>query len=53
MSEAGWSPAGVDGTHQYATAALSVFWPEEEFHILVARWPHVAAHVGFTHTLAK
>jgi hypothetical protein len=41
-------PAGVDGTHQYATAALSVFWPEEEFRILVARWPHVAAHIGGT-----
>lgn len=48
MSEPGWSPAGVDGTHQYATAALSVFWPEEQFHILVARWPHLAAHVGAT-----
>ena len=48
MSEAGWSPVGVDGTHRYATAALSVFWPEEEFRVLVARWPHVAAHVGAT-----
>ena len=48
MREAGWSPAGVDGTYQYATAALSVFWPEEEFRILVSRWPHVAAHVGAT-----
>ncbi|GAA2559876.1 YecA family protein [Pseudonocardia hydrocarbonoxydans] len=45
MSEAGWSPAG---TYQYATAALSVFWPEEQFHILVTRWPHLAAHVGAT-----
>ena len=42
MSEAGWSPVGVDGTHQYATVA-SVFWPEEEFRILVARWPYVGA----------
>jgi uncharacterized protein YecA (UPF0149 family) len=48
MSEAGWSPAGVDGTPPYATAALSVFWPEEEFRILVARWPHLAGHVGAT-----
>lgn len=48
MSEAGWSPAGSDGTYQYATAALSVFWPEEEFRILVARWPHLAAQVGAT-----
>jgi uncharacterized protein YecA (UPF0149 family) len=48
MSEAGWSPAGSDGTYQYATAALSVFWPEEQFRILVARWPHLAARVGAT-----
>ena len=43
MSDPGWSPAGVDATHRYATAALSVFWPEEEFRIRV-----VAAHVGAT-----
>jgi uncharacterized protein YecA (UPF0149 family) len=48
MSEAGWSPAGSDGTYQYATAALSVFWPEEEFRTLVTRWPHLAAQVGAT-----
>ncbi|MDN5749206.1 MAG: SEC-C domain-containing protein [Pseudonocardia sp.] len=48
MSEAGWSPAGADGTYRYATAALSVFWPEEQFRHLVARWPHLAAHVGAT-----
>jgi uncharacterized protein YecA (UPF0149 family) len=48
MSEAGWSTAGADGTRRYATAALSVFWPEEQFRILVARWPHLADHVGAT-----
>lgn len=48
MNDAGWSPAGNDGTYHYATAALSVFWPEEQFRSLVARWPDVAAHVGAT-----
>lgn len=48
MSGAGWSDVGVDRTYRYGAAALSVFWPEDEFHILIARWPHLAANVGAT-----
>jgi hypothetical protein len=48
MNDADWSPVGSDGTYRYATASLSVFWPEEEFRVLIARWPHLAAHVGAT-----
>jgi uncharacterized protein YecA (UPF0149 family) len=48
MGDAGWSPAGVDRTHRYSTAALSVYWPEEEFRMLIARWPLLTAQVGAT-----
>lgn len=48
MSDAGWSNLGVNGTHRYETAALSVYWPEEEFGILIARWPILTAYVGTT-----
>ncbi len=41
-----WSPAGTVGRYAYATAALSVFWPESQFHALIARWPHLAREVG-------
>jgi hypothetical protein len=47
-NDANWAPAGSDGTYQYSTAALSVFWPEAEYAKLAARWPHLTAHVGAT-----
>jgi uncharacterized protein YecA (UPF0149 family) len=48
MKDDGWSPAGFDGTYQYSATALSVYWPEDEFRALIARWPHLSAHVGAT-----
>jgi uncharacterized protein YecA (UPF0149 family) len=48
MSDAGWSPLGNDGAHRYESAALSVYWPEAEFGILIARWPVLTAEVGAT-----
>jgi len=37
MSDGGWSTLGGIGTHRYEAAALAVYWPEEEFHALIAR----------------
>lgn len=48
MSDAGWKSLAADGAYRYATAALSVYWPEEEFRVLIARWPVLAAQVGAT-----
>jgi uncharacterized protein YecA (UPF0149 family) len=33
MNDAGWSTLGVNGTHRYEAAAISVYWPEEQFRI--------------------
>ena len=41
------APAG-DIARVYGTMGLSVFWPRAEYHALIARWPHLAAHVGET-----
>ena len=38
----------VDRDHVYTCSALSVFWPESEFHTLIARWPQLADHLGAT-----
>jgi hypothetical protein len=38
----------VDRDHVYTCSALSVFWPESEFHALIARWPQLADHLGAT-----
>lgn len=48
MSDAAWTPAGSDGSHQYSAAALSVFWPESEYRAVIARWPGLSAHLGST-----
>jgi hypothetical protein len=48
MSDGVWSPAGTDGTYQYSATTLSVYWPQDEFRVLITQWPHVAAHVGTT-----
>ena len=48
MSDAGWSLLGNDDAHRYESAALSVYWPEAEFGVLIARWPALAAQVGAT-----
>jgi antitoxin YefM len=48
MSDASWSTLGGNGTHRYEAAALSVYWPEEQFRILIARWPVLAAQLGAT-----
>lgn len=42
MSDPGWSTLGVNGTHRYEAAALSVYWPEEQFRNLITRWPVLA-----------
>ena len=41
-------PGQVDRDYVYTYSALSVFWPEAEFHALIARWPHLADHLGAT-----
>ena len=48
MSSTGWTPVGSDGTYDYSATALSVFWPEPEYLKLIARWPHLSAHLGTT-----
>ncbi len=48
MSDSGWSVVGSDDSHRYSTTTLSVFWPESEYHALIARWPHLADHLGAT-----
>jgi uncharacterized protein YecA (UPF0149 family) len=48
MGSAGWTAAGSDGSYEYSTAALLVFWPETEHTELVARWPQFAGEVGAT-----
>lgn len=48
MGGAGWASAGFDGSHQYSTATLSVFWRQAEHARLLARWPQLADHVGAT-----
>lgn len=45
MNAQAWSPAGSDDQYNYATAVVSVFWPESHYHALVTRWPHLAAQV--------
>jgi SEC-C motif len=34
--------------YSYTYGALSVFWPEPEFHALIARWPRLADYLGET-----
>jgi hypothetical protein len=46
MSELG--RVRVDSDHVHTYSALSVFWPESEFHALIARWPQLADHLGAT-----
>ena len=36
----------LDPDYVYTYSALSVFWPESEFHALIARWPQLADHLG-------
>lgn len=48
MSSEGWAPAGFDGTYEYSTATLFVFWPQAEHAELLSRWPQLADHVGAT-----
>lgn len=48
MTLARFTPAGGDGTYRYETAALAVFWPENEHRKLLERWPHLATEVGAT-----
>ena len=42
------NPNQVDQDYAYTYSALSVFWPESEFHALIARWPQLADHLGTT-----
>jgi uncharacterized protein YecA (UPF0149 family) len=46
MRSPAFSPAGTHGRYAYATAVLSVFWPESQYRALIARWPHLADEVG-------
>jgi hypothetical protein len=48
MSSAAWTPVGSDGTYRYSATALSVFWPEPEYRAVIARSPHLSAHLGAT-----
>lgn len=48
MSSVSRCPIGFDGTYQYDAAILTVFWPESEYHTLLARWPHLADHMETT-----
>jgi len=48
MSGAAWTPVGSDETYQYSLTTLSVFWPEPEHRKVIARWPHLSAHLGLT-----
>jgi uncharacterized protein YchJ len=48
MRSAGWTPVASDDTYQYSATALSVFWPEPEYRAVIARWPHLSAHLGAT-----
>lgn len=43
-----WSPAGSDGRYRYSRAALSVFWPESQYHAVLAQWPHFVDKLGAT-----
>lgn len=42
MRSPAWSPVGSDGRYRYEATALSVFWPEPQYHAVIARWPHLA-----------
>jgi hypothetical protein len=42
------TPVGRDGSYNYSTTALMVFWPEIEYGKLIARWPHLVAALGAT-----
>jgi hypothetical protein len=49
MRNAAWSPpVGSDSTHRYDVTTLSVFWPESQYQAVIARWPHLTAHLGAT-----
>jgi hypothetical protein len=48
MTSTTWSPAGFDGRHTYQAAALSVFWPEAQYHAALARWPRLVGPLGAT-----
>src|SRR5262249_27639122 len=48
MNDTAWTPVGSDSAYRYSATALSVFWPESEFHTLIARWPSLSAHLGAT-----
>ena len=41
-------PVHVGSDYVYSYSALSVFWPESEFHAVIARWPRLADHLGLT-----
>jgi len=48
MNDAGWTNVGADDTYRYAATILSVYWPEPEYHKLMARWPSLSEHLGVT-----
>lgn len=48
MRSAAWSPAGFDGSYRYDVTTLSVFWPEPQYHAVIARWPQLTEHLGAT-----
>ena len=48
MGDRGWTPVGRDDGYEYSVTTLSVFWPRNEYEKLLARWPHLSAHVGAT-----
>ena len=47
MTGAG-TAVGRDDGYEYSVTTMSVFWPRNEYEKLLARWPHLSAHVGAT-----
>lgn len=48
MSNVTWAPVASDGTYRYEAMALAVFWPEPEYHAVIARWPQLVEQLGAT-----
>jgi hypothetical protein len=43
-----WSTVGSNREYRYDVTTLSVFWPQEQYRAVIARWPHLAEHLGTT-----